>query len=182
MKHSPILLNVNTWVGKMSTDDMSKSYGSKTTSISVNSSNIETADIQHQLDLQRLSKKREVRILQYQRYAKTFYGTPAEKELLRKEHRVALLDQLRQNEQAQKDVKRNKVTETRTVVALDKSNQDTDNKRQGTKSQYLKQYRDQNKILMETRAENSRAQREEENRRERELLTHDPINWSKTLV
>ena len=148
----------------------------------MNNSNIETADIQHELDLQRLGKKRELRVLQYQRYAKTFYGTPAEKEVLRKEHRVALLSQLRQNEQAQKDAKQNKVKETKTVVALDQSNQDSDSKRDGTRSQYLKQYRDQNKILMETRAANSRAQREEENRRERELLTYDPINWSKSLV
>ena len=35
---------------------------------------------------------------------------------------------------------------------------------------------------MERRANEQRTKREEENRKEQELLKHDPINWSKTLV
>lgn len=157
------------------------STSNKSTSIRINAT-IETADIQYNLEKKRLNKKRELRTVQYGNYCKNFYGSPSEKEVLKSEHRQALLNQCREKEIAQKHAFRNKVKESQDAVALDQSYQELDSKQLDTRSKYLKQFRDQNKVLMEKRSAESRKLREEENRKERELLQRDPINWSKTLV
>jgi len=139
----------------------------------------ETVDTQYQLETDRLSKKRELRTKQYNEYRILFYGTPQEKEDVKQKHRQALLDQVKGKEVGLKDQYNAKVSSGSTIPKEVKNKITNVNK---SKEEYLKQFRDQNKQLMERRANEQRTKREEENRKEQELLKNDPINWSKTLV
>ncbi|XP_057297298.1 uncharacterized protein LOC130626207 [Hydractinia symbiolongicarpus] len=157
------------------------SVDNKTARIKVNST-CETADVQHKLEMHRLKKKREIRTFQYENYCKMYYGSPKEKELLKSEHRHALLCQQKQKELMRKEAFKSKVQESQNAVAHDLSYQEMDSKQQQARLLYLRTFRDQNKMLMESRAAHLREKQNEENRKERELLKYNPINWSKTLV
>jgi len=158
---------------------MSKSC--KTATIKVNPTS-ETATVQHDLEKLRLAKKREMKTTQSYNYSRMFYGSPKEKEDMKRDHRRALLKQCKDKEEGIKYTFENKVKESQQAVESDQRYLHTDHQQRGTRAEYLKQFRDQNKELMEQRSEERKRQRHEENRQERELLRRDPINWSKTLV
>lgn len=63
----------------------------------------------------------------------------------RREHRQALLEQVRQKEVAQREEYSHKMYESRVVSDLAKPSNKNDELEWGSKSQYLKQFRDQNK-------------------------------------
>lgn len=154
------------------------SLSSKTISLT---NTTETAADQYELEKARELKKRDIKTKQYSKYVKSLYGSPMEKEELRKEQREALLTQVREKEHNSKDTLKNKVKESEAAVAYDRECLETDKQQRITRASYLKQFRDGNKQLIETRSEQKRRQREEENKKERELLKQNPINWSNTL-
>lgn len=129
----------------------------------------------------RQQKKRELKNKQYIQYTTKVYGTPCEKEAARKDHREALLEQIKQKDSDEKTKSTLKVKESQGALAYDRSCLESDQQEHTKKANYLKDFRDGNKKLIEIRSEEKRKQRDEENHRERELLKKNPINWSNSL-
>eukprot|EP00112_Aurelia_sp_Birch-Aquarium-sp1_P021052 Seg557.6 transcript_id=Seg557.6/GoldUCD/mRNA.D3Y31 product="hypothetical protein" protein_id=Seg557.6/GoldUCD/D3Y31 len=142
----------------------------------------ETAVDQFQLERARLAKKREMKTVVYGRYTRGFYGSTCEKEDVRREQREALLHQIQRKDENTKDLLQKKVKESETAVAYDQACIDADRQDHIKKANYLKQFRDGNKQLIEEREQERRRRRDEEKRLERELWNQNPFNWSKTLT
>ncbi|GAB1601027.1 uncharacterized protein LOC106867261 isoform X1 [Argonauta hians] len=122
---------------------------------------------------------------EYNRYhnvwTKPFYGKPAEKEAYRKHVRDVLKAQIADNDRIQRKLFQNRMLESGTAIEYDEKCCQEDLEKDQEKVRYLRQFRDQNKQMMEENWVKTKDQKLCEKRLERELLQINPINWSGTL-
>lgn len=142
----------------------------------------EALDQQGSLEQQKISAKQRVRDLKYQQYTCPFSGSPEQQSERKKEHRAFLLGQISEKEQEKKMSEEERRKECFTTLHADLNFLSQNQATARTHDQYLTQFRDGNKLLIEARERQQRQQKLEQQRADRELLYFDPINWSKTLV
>lgn len=109
------------------------------------------------------------------------YGTPVVKELYRSDIRSTLkgqIDERMRNKQRQFDDSLN-----HSIRIFEKDRRDCmdDRQKRSDKLQFLFTFTQANKQMMEERWRERRERRNSEVQHERELLRHNPINWSHTL-
>jgi hypothetical protein len=142
---------------------------------------LETEDMTYQNYQRSLKMKR----AEYSRYhtawSKYYYGSPTEKEEHRFNIRSVLKQQMTDKENFHKQHQIDKVMESETATHRDMKDREEDADKFLKKFQILRQYTQANKTLMEEIWDRRKLQRETENLTERELLKHNPINWSCTL-
>ena len=84
-------------------------------------------------------------------------------------------------EKNSRQTNRYKIHETNLAIHNDNQCHATDKDDKRRKVEYLNQFRDENKRLMELREEQRKIQVVIEHGREREILRYNPINWSCSL-
>ncbi|CAH1784430.1 unnamed protein product [Owenia fusiformis] len=142
---------------------------------------LETGD-GHWHNHQRTSLMQQLEYFRYHSmYQKAFYGSPSEKEDYRKNTRLVLKQQMTDRQNRVKDFLKNKVSESEGAVEYDNKclKEDADNFYK--KFDYLKKFRDDNKLLMEEKWRFNRETTDLEKKYDNEQLKYNPINWSCTL-
>lgn len=122
---------------------------------------------------------------QYQGYhdqwSRPVYGSPVTQEGYRKQIRETLKFQMAERDKESRQSNRYKIQETNLALHNDNECHLTDKDDKRRKLEYLKQFRDENKRLMELREEQRKIQVVIEHGREREILRYNPINWTCSL-
>lgn len=136
----------------------------------------------HYLNEQRVNRMKQREHYRYHNsWSKYYYGSIPEKEQYRASTRSVLKQQMTdlwgQNRQQITD----KVQESQQAVAYDNSCRMQDAVDYQNKFSYLKNFRDDNKNLMESAWQRRRQSKFEEDKFDREQLRYNPINWSATL-
>ncbi|ESO82552.1 hypothetical protein LOTGIDRAFT_236939 [Lottia gigantea] len=114
-------------------------------------------------------------------WSKAFYGNPAERESYNKHFREVLKQQMSDQDSWKRQNLINKVQESEQAVEYDRTCLQKDFEDHLTKFNYLKNFRDDNKKLMEKKWEVSKDSQRKSNLYEREIIRYNPINWSCTL-
>lgn len=130
----------------------------------------------------KLEAKQHVRDRRYQQYTVPFFGTHEQRHEQRKEHREYLLHQIHSSVEEKKT---SAVSQRQECLVSLRADADFISRTiAGTRShdKYLSQFRDANKLLIESRELQRKEQRLRQQREDSERLRHNPVNWSKTLV
>lgn len=114
-------------------------------------------------------------------YRVAIYGNTAEKEANKQQVREKLKEQVKEKEELHRKQLIERVVESDQAVALDQRSKVEDNETHLKKVSYLKQFRDENKKIMEEKERVLKNTREAETALERRLLNTNPINWNMTL-
>ncbi|XP_059151080.1 uncharacterized protein LOC131937565 [Physella acuta] len=110
-----------------------------------------------------------------------FYGPPADKEAYRRHYRQVLKQQMSDADEKKRTDLQSKVHESEAAVEFDRQCKMKDFQDIVKKYNYLKNFRDDNKMFMEESWEKSRINKIMTDRYDREMLKYNPINWSGTL-
>ncbi|KAL9959672.1 hypothetical protein ACROYT_G033015 [Oculina patagonica] len=135
----------------------------------------------HEIQESFLRGKREVYKRRNERYVKAMYGNPLEKEQVKQDSRAALLQQMQEKALADKQATSDKTKESEFAINYDRVCIQQDREDRINKERYLQQFRNENKRLMELRAEQQKNNTQARHQEERSLLQQSPINWSHTL-
>uniref|UniRef100_A0A8C5WJQ9 Uncharacterized protein n=1 Tax=Leptobrachium leishanense TaxID=445787 RepID=A0A8C5WJQ9_9ANUR len=136
----------------------------------------------HQHNHQRVLTMQQKEYYRYhQGWRRPFYGTANEREEYRKEIRDLLKKQMSEKWAVQRERISSQSLELEAQMESDRSAVKQDTEQQRARALFLRNYRDENKKLMETRWQENRLTRSLETLKERELLQYNPINWSGTL-
>ncbi|XP_028410865.1 uncharacterized protein LOC114533533 [Dendronephthya gigantea] len=127
------------------------------------------------------NKKTTVANQRYESYRVAFYGTPSQKEAYRQQIRSQLKDQVKEKDDLHRRQLIDRVAESDTAVANDQKSKQEDNNMKQKKADYLKQFSNENKKIMEEKEKSSQKTREANMELERKLLNVNPINWNMTL-
>ncbi|XP_064607165.1 uncharacterized protein LOC135471766 [Liolophura sinensis] len=114
-------------------------------------------------------------------WSKAFYGSPADRESYRRHFREVLKQQMDDKVSNRRQLFCSKVKESERAVEYDRECLQKDAEKYQQRHTYLKQFRDANKSLMESRLTYVKERKLNDNIREREVLRYNPINWSGTL-
>ncbi|KAJ8394775.1 hypothetical protein AAFF_G00041300 [Aldrovandia affinis] len=117
----------------------------------------------------------------HQAWQRPFYGSRAEKEEYRKEVRELLKRQMGERLEAHKRRLTSKAQELEDLQEADRQSLSREREQIFTRAQEMRQYRDENKRLMEQCWRDRAVSRSLETLRDRQLLQYNPINWSCTL-
>lgn len=142
---------------------------------------LETVSRHHEIEERKMQGKREAYRRRNDMYVKAMYGGPKEKEEVKQMGRTALLEQMKEKDTANKNKMVEKIKESDFAISYDRICLQQDKEDRINKEKYLQQFRNENKRLMELRAEQQRNDQETRHLEERNLLCQSPINWSKTL-
>ena len=126
-------------------------------------------------------KKRTVASQRYDSYRTAFYGSAAEKEAYRQQIRFQLKEQVKEKDELHRKQLIDRVAESDNAVAEDHKFKMEDSNTRQKKANYLKQFSNENKKIMEEKERSSRKMREADMELERKLLDVNPINWNMTL-
>ncbi|XP_002739391.1 uncharacterized protein LOC100377244 [Saccoglossus kowalevskii] len=143
---------------------------------------LETTEAHHLLSQRVMAMKQREHYRFHSGWQKPFYGSPADKEAYRRDIRSKLKEQMTDKLGFQKQILKDKVHESEVAVDYDRKCLEDDHEDVVKKAIYLKQFRDENKKLMEWKEEQDRLNRVLQNKYERELVRYNPINWSHTLT
>uniref|UniRef100_A0A1I8I9T9 Nuclear transcription factor Y subunit n=2 Tax=Macrostomum lignano TaxID=282301 RepID=A0A1I8I9T9_9PLAT len=114
-------------------------------------------------------------------WSRYYYGSVAEKELHNRYFREGLKQQMRDSDEKNRRVFREKAQESSVAFSRDRQDIESEQVQRASKHQFLTQYRDANKMMMEEKAQRLRAERQRELQFDREQLKYNPINWSCSL-
>ncbi|XP_046840073.1 uncharacterized protein LOC124434867 isoform X1 [Xenia sp. Carnegie-2017] len=114
-------------------------------------------------------------------YRVAFYGSQKEKEAYRQNIRSQLKEQVREKDDLQRQHLIDRVAESDKAVASDRMSKQEDDAMRKKKAEYLKQFSNGNKKIMEEKEISSRRVKEADVELERKLLNMNPINWNMTL-
>ncbi|KAK2851603.1 hypothetical protein Q5P01_007879 [Channa striata] len=142
---------------------------------------LETPAVHHHNHQRTLIMQRREHYRYHQVWRKPFYGTSSEREEYRKELRDQLKRQIEEKCLALKLQLANKGKEAEYICEVDRLALSTEREQRIQHSKAMTAYRDENKRLMEQRWREKALTRSQEALKERELLRHNPINWSGTL-
>jgi len=142
---------------------------------------LETTDSHYQNELRSLLMKREQYHKSHNRWMKPFYGSKVEQEDYRKNTREVLKSQMSDRENSYRQYLIERMEESDRAISYDRKCLDDDRKAFQKKSAFLRQFRDENKRLMELKEQQQKLNRLHTNQCEGELLRYNPINWSQTL-
>lgn len=142
---------------------------------------LETVQPHHVNHEHKLRGKREIYKLRNDAYAKPMYGNSMEKERVKQESRRALLQQMKEKDEAHQTHLTERIKESDFAINYDRICLQQDKEERINKEKYLQQFRNENKRLMELRAEQQKRNTEKRHLEERDLLQQSPINWSHTL-
>ncbi|XP_032230519.1 trichohyalin [Nematostella vectensis] len=142
---------------------------------------LETVASQQQVEEHKLRGKREAYMKRHELYVKSMYGNVIEKEQVRQKQRALLQEQIAEQDNKHRQYLDDRYKESNFAIHYDEACRRQDAEDRNNRKAYLQKFRDENKRLMETRAEQLRREREAQHQRERELLALSPINWTKTL-
>ncbi|XP_064154427.1 uncharacterized protein LOC135234120 isoform X3 [Anguilla rostrata] len=117
----------------------------------------------------------------HQAWQRPFYGSRAEKEECRKEVREILKKQMGEKWEARKRQLVNKTQELENLREADHRALSKQREEMSSRAKEMRQYRDENKRLMEQCWRDKAVSRSLEMLRDRELLQYNPLNWSCTL-
>ncbi|KAI1893050.1 hypothetical protein AGOR_G00139890 [Albula goreensis] len=117
----------------------------------------------------------------HQAWQRPFYGSRAEKEEYRKEVREALKRQMREKWEARKQRLANKAKELEYLQETDRQALSREREQISSRAKEMREYRDENKRLMEQCWRDRAVSRSLEMLRDRALLQYNPLNWSCTL-
>ncbi|XP_077985439.1 uncharacterized protein LOC144440066 [Glandiceps talaboti] len=143
---------------------------------------LETTDAHHVLDQRVLAMKQREHYRFHSSWEKPFYGSPAEKEAYRRDTRSKLKEQMADKLSFAKQILKDKVQESEQAVNYDRKCIEDDRNDIVKKATYLKQFRDENKKLMEWKEHQDHLNRLLQNKYEQELIRYNPINWSHSLT
>ncbi|XP_003384948.1 PREDICTED: uncharacterized protein LOC100637952 isoform X2 [Amphimedon queenslandica] len=125
-------------------------------------------------------RKKAAYTYKHQEYRPYYYGTPSERAQYQFKLRSCLIDQISERERNKEHFSSN--TEESERMTKDSIAFSQREKERTTKQkQYFMTIRDSNKMLFELKSKQETEDRLAEQRKERQLLQHSPINWSKTL-
>ncbi|XP_020606817.1 uncharacterized protein LOC110045557 [Orbicella faveolata] len=142
---------------------------------------LETVLGHHEIQEHKLRGKREAYKRRNDLYVKAMYGNPLEKEEVKQDSRTALLQQMQEKALADKRAMTEKTKESDFAINYDRVCTQQDREDRINKERYLQQFRNENKRLMELRAEQQKKNTQARHHEERSLLQQSPINWSHTL-
>lgn len=142
---------------------------------------LETVQQHHDIHEHKLHGKREIYRNRNETYARSMYGNPVEKERVKQESRSALLQQMKEKDMAHQTHLSERIKESDFAINYDRICLQQDKEERINKEKYLQQFRNENKRLMELRAEQQKKNRQMRHLEERNLLQQSPINWSHTL-
>ncbi|XP_074609975.1 uncharacterized protein LOC141864136 [Acropora palmata] len=142
---------------------------------------LETVSFHHEIEQRKMQGKREAYKRRNEMYVKAMYGNTKEKEEVKQMGRMALLEQMEEKEKANSTKMTEKTKESGFAINYDRICIQQDKEDRINKERYLQQFRNENKKLMELRAEQQRNEKQTRHLEERNLLQQTPINWSKTL-
>ncbi|KXJ16252.1 uncharacterized protein LOC110236122 [Exaiptasia diaphana] len=142
---------------------------------------LETKDLNHDNEQAKLVNKREIYRQRNQQYVKAMYGDIAAKEEVRKNNRISLQQQIQEHDNNFQRHLKERYKESDFAINYDKACLQQDAVDKYERLKYLKTFRDENKKIMERKAEQLKHERQAAYVQERKLLSQSPINWSKTL-
>lgn len=142
---------------------------------------LETVSQHHEIQERKLQGKREAYRKRSEMYVKAMYGSPQEKEEVKQHSRAALLQQMKEKDLADKNAMTERTKESDFAISYDRICLQQDKEDRVNKEKYLQQFRNENKKLMELRAEHQKNDTQMRHLEERNLLLQSPINWSHTL-
>uniref|UniRef100_UPI0037E76AAF uncharacterized protein n=1 Tax=Semicossyphus pulcher TaxID=241346 RepID=UPI0037E76AAF len=142
---------------------------------------LETPAVHHHNHQRALILQRREHYRYHQVWRKPFYGTSVEREEYRKELREHLKRQIEDKYAALKLQLASKVKEAECIREVDRLALSSEREQRIQHSRAMTAYRDENKRLMEQSWRDRALTRSQEALKERELLCHNPINWSGTL-
>lgn len=137
---------------------------------------------QEQRELARTSARQKVHDERLALYTCPVYGTPEQRAELKRDHRQQLLTTILAREQERKQQATLQRDEGRGCIAADRRCSMELKALEHQHSASLTVFRDENKRLIELREAERLRKRQEQLLFERELLKHNPINWSGTLT
>ncbi|KAK3785601.1 hypothetical protein RRG08_012702 [Elysia crispata] len=114
-------------------------------------------------------------------WAKPFYGPPADKEAYRRHYREVLKQQMSDRDTQLRSDFQTKVKESEAAVEYDRQCKLKDFQDFVKKFNYLKNFRDDNKMFMEKAWARDRHSKIMTDSYDREVMRYNPINWSGTL-
>ncbi|XP_061112678.1 uncharacterized protein LOC133138169 [Conger conger] len=117
----------------------------------------------------------------HQSWQRPFYGSRAEKEEYRKEVREVLKRQMREKWEARSLQLAIKMQELAHQQEADQEALSKQREEMCSRAKEMRQYRDENKRLMEQCWRDRAVSRSLEKLKDRELLQYNPLNWSCTL-
>lgn len=141
----------------------------------------ETVDQHHENEKRRLLMQKREHTRYHSAWSKAFYGSPAEMEAYRRHFREVLKQQMSDQDVSKKHELKQKVKETERAIAYDRECRMNDAHEYFRKHNYLMQFRDGNKNLMENTWDAKKYNKHVEDRIDRERLRYNPINWSCSL-
>ncbi|KAM4610146.1 uncharacterized protein ACJ7VT_013451 [Polymixia lowei] len=142
---------------------------------------LETPAVHHHNHQRALIMQRKEYYRYHQVWRKPFYGTSSEREEYRKELREHLKRQIEEKRAGLKLQLASKVQESEYLREVDRLAVSGEREERIQHSRAMTLYRDENKKLMEQSWRDRALTRSLEALKERELLRHNPINWSGTL-
>ncbi|XP_070558114.1 uncharacterized protein [Ptychodera flava] len=143
---------------------------------------LETTGAHHVIEQRTLAMKQREHYRYHSGWEKPFYGSPAEKETYRRDIRSKLKEQMSDRILLEKQLLRDKVQESKQAVEYDRQCIESDRADIMKKAAHLRQFRDENKKLMEWKEHQDRLNRLLQNKYEQELIRYNPINWSHSLT
>lgn len=142
---------------------------------------LETTGVHHHNHQRTLVMQRKEHYRYHQFWRKPFYGSSTEKEEYRKDLRDQLKRQIEDKVSSERMQLSSKVKEAEFLREVDRLALTTEREERIKHNKDMRLYRDENKKLMEQSWRDRALTRSLEALRERELLRHNPINWSGTL-
>lgn len=142
---------------------------------------LETPAVHHHNQLRTLVMQRKEHFKYHQVWRKPFYGTITEREEYRKDVREELKKQIEEKWASQRMLIASKAAEAEFLQQVDRLALCNEREQRVQHSREMRRYRDENKRLMEQNWRDRALTRSLEALREKELLRHNPINWSGTL-
>ncbi|XP_063283600.1 uncharacterized protein LOC134568843 isoform X1 [Pelobates fuscus] len=142
---------------------------------------LETVAVHHHNHQRVLNMQQKEYYNYHQGWRRPFYGTVFEQEEYRKEIRDLLKKQMYEKWALQREVLSSQSLELEAQKENDRTALMQDLEQQRTRAMLMRNFRDENKKIMETKWQENRLTRSLENMKERELLHYNPINWSGTL-
>lgn len=141
----------------------------------------ETMEQHWQNDKRRILMQQREHNRYHSAWSKAFYGSPPEQEAYRRHFRQVLKQQMSDQDALKAQTLKSKVRESEAAVEYDRQCLSQDVEACVKKYNYLKQFRDDNKVFMEDKWQQRRSERQMENVYDREIQRFNPINWSGTL-
>ncbi|KAJ8257501.1 hypothetical protein GJAV_G00186280 [Gymnothorax javanicus] len=117
----------------------------------------------------------------HQAWQRPFYGSQAEKEEYRKEVRDVLKRQMREKWEARELQLANQMKELENLQEALHQAKAKEREQLSSRAKEMRQFREENKRLMEQSWRDKAVSRSVEILRDRELLQYNPLNWSCTL-